>query len=71
MVEALLVGWAKLREDKNKKKKDLSQIWQILFLFAVRVNLLPHSAKGAGVWGLRRPKGFFVLFWLQKRTSNS
>ena len=38
-----------------KRKKVLYQNLQNLFLFVVRVDLLPRSAKGARVWGLRRP----------------
>ena len=67
MVEALKPGVEMTRAKILKRKKDLSDL-QIFLFYIKRVDPLPRSAKGAGVWGLRRPKGFFVLFWLQKRT---
>ena len=63
--------WSAGRNDTSvdiKKKKRFVKFTNLSF-YIKRVDLLPHSAKGARVWGLRCPKGFLVLFCLQKRTT--
>ena len=45
-----------------KKEKKICQIYKSFFFISSELTPLPRFAKGAGVWGLRRPKGFFVLF---------
>ena len=54
MVEALKPGVEMTRAKILKRKKDLSDLQIFLFYFK-RVDPLPRFAKGAGVWGLRRP----------------
>ena len=50
---------ASIRE-KHLSENDFLRKFAIFELFFV--DPTPCFAKGAGVWGLRRPKGFFVLF---------
>ena len=55
-----------------KRKKVLYQNLQNLFLFAVRVDFLPRSAKGRFGWcgGNRNPPRFLVLFRNSKKNIN-
>jgi len=52
-----------MQHKKQKdKRKGFVQISQNPFVYCFLLTPLPRSAKGAGDWGLRHPKGFFVLF---------
>ena len=55
------------KKQKDKRKRFCAKISQNPFVYCFLLTHLPCFAKGAGVWGLRRPQRFFGSFLTPKK----